>query len=56
MEFFQNATADLHIGLKVAIVIVFTIMGLWAGWSIIKLILNMFGLSFKKEEQENVKA
>lgn len=50
MDFFHNATADLHIGVKAA-------MGIWAAWSVIKLFLNMFGVSFKKKkEHKNVEA
>ena len=57
MNFFYNATADLHVSVKALILLVFAALGLWVGWSIIKLILNLFGISLKKEKQQkNIEA
>jgi len=55
-ELFQNAGADLHMGYKIGIAIVLIALAAWAGWSIIKFLGNLLGMTSKKEEQQNVEA
>jgi hypothetical protein len=48
---FHDLAADLHIGYKVAIGIVFGALLAWVGWSVVKYFANMFG-STKKQKIE----